>query len=98
MCQRRSFHRVMEELKESRLLPQEESKTYTLLQFRETLTTMNQERLHALEKLQKYRAVILSVVPYIFFFLHCKNSTTALNLAVFMKQFKVQGFNSSYQT
>lgn len=74
----------MEELKESHLLPQEESKTYTLLEFREILTTLNQERLHILEKLQKYRAVILSVVPYFFYIVKMffTNSTMPLNLAV----------------
>lgn len=84
MCQQCCFNRVVEELKESHLLPQEESKTYTLLEFKKILTIMNQERLHILEKLQKYRAVILSVVPYIFYIVKMlfTNSTMALNFAV----------------
>lgn len=45
------------------MLPREESRTYTLLEFKNVLITMNQERLQILEKLLEYRAVILNAVP-----------------------------------
>ncbi|XP_071386131.1 dynein heavy chain domain-containing protein 1 [Centroberyx affinis] len=54
--------RVIEELKGAHWLPQDESKTYTLLEFKNVLTTKNQECLGIFEKLLQYRTVILNVV------------------------------------
>ncbi|KAM9363159.1 dynein heavy chain domain-containing protein 1 [Symphorus nematophorus] len=53
---------MIEELKGTHRVPQEESKTYTLLEFKNVLTTMNQECLQVLEKLSQYRAGILNAV------------------------------------
>lgn len=49
-------------MKQTRWLPQEESNTYTLLEFKNVLITMTQERLQILKKLPQYRAVILDMV------------------------------------
>nr|XP_046228919.1 dynein heavy chain domain-containing protein 1 [Scatophagus argus] len=56
------FTRLTEELKGTHWLPQEESRTYTLLEFKNVLIAMNQECLQILKKLSKYRAVILNEV------------------------------------
>ncbi len=61
------FYRIIEELKGTHQLPQEEFKTYTLLEFKNVLLTMNQECLQILEKLSQHRAVILNTVPQFFF-------------------------------
>nr|XP_043885125.1 dynein heavy chain domain-containing protein 1 [Solea senegalensis] len=65
---RRSLHvftRLIEDLKETHWLPQEEAQTYTLVEFKNALTTKSQECLHILEKLSKYRTVILNGVKQI---------------------------------
>ncbi|KAL7403667.1 hypothetical protein ABVT39_003475 [Epinephelus coioides] len=54
--------RIIEELKGTHWLPQEESKTFTLLEFKNGLITMNQKCLQILEKLSQCRAGILNVV------------------------------------
>ncbi|XP_070834922.1 dynein heavy chain domain-containing protein 1 [Chaetodon trifascialis] len=54
--------RMIEELKGTRRLPQDESRTYTLLEFKNALITMSQERLQMLAKLAHNRAVILDLV------------------------------------
>ncbi|XP_040891858.1 dynein heavy chain domain-containing protein 1 [Toxotes jaculatrix] len=54
--------RLIEDLKETHWLPQEDSKTYTLLEFKNVLITKNQQCLQILEKLSQYRAVILNAV------------------------------------
>ncbi|XP_076585176.1 dynein heavy chain domain-containing protein 1 [Chaetodon auriga] len=54
--------RIIEELKGTHRLPQEESRTYTWLEFKNALTTMGQERLQILEKLSHNRTVILNLV------------------------------------
>ncbi|XP_044043043.1 dynein heavy chain domain-containing protein 1 isoform X2 [Siniperca chuatsi] len=56
------FSRIFEELKGTHQLPQEESNTYTLLEFKNVLTTMNQECLQIFEKLSQFRSVILNAV------------------------------------
>ncbi|XP_071359544.1 dynein heavy chain domain-containing protein 1 isoform X2 [Trachinotus anak] len=56
------FTRLIEDVKETHRLPQEDSQTFTLLEFKNALTTKNQECLQILEKLSQYRAVILTVV------------------------------------
>ncbi|XP_026158699.1 dynein heavy chain domain-containing protein 1 isoform X2 [Mastacembelus armatus] len=56
------FTRLIEELKETHQLPQRESKTYTLLEFKNVLITKYQDRLQILEKLSQYRTVILNMV------------------------------------
>ncbi|XP_074546665.1 dynein heavy chain domain-containing protein 1 [Halichoeres trimaculatus] len=56
------FTRVIEELKKTHLLPQTESETYTLLEFKYVLKTKNQERLELLKKLSQYRSFILNKV------------------------------------
>ncbi|XP_037619572.1 dynein heavy chain domain-containing protein 1 isoform X1 [Sebastes umbrosus] len=56
------FTRIIDELKGIHRLPQEESKTFTLLEFKNVLITMNQECVQILKKLSQYRAVILNVV------------------------------------
>ncbi|XP_045902961.1 dynein heavy chain domain-containing protein 1 isoform X2 [Micropterus dolomieu] len=56
------FTRIIEELKGTHHLPQEESNTYTLQEFKNLLITMNQECLQILEKLSQYHSVILNAV------------------------------------
>ncbi|XP_031144859.1 dynein heavy chain domain-containing protein 1 [Sander lucioperca] len=56
------FNRIIEELKGTHQLPQDESQTYTLLEFKNVLITKNQDCLHILEKLSQYRAGILNAV------------------------------------
>ncbi|XP_034543495.1 dynein heavy chain domain-containing protein 1 [Notolabrus celidotus] len=56
------FTRVIEEVKGTHLLPQEESETYTLKELKRLLKTKNQERLELLEKLSQYRFFILNKV------------------------------------
>ncbi|XP_067441454.1 dynein heavy chain domain-containing protein 1 isoform X1 [Thunnus thynnus] len=56
------FSRAIEELKRTRWLPQDESRTYTLLEFKNVLITNNQECLQILGKLSQYRTVILNAV------------------------------------
>ncbi|XP_069545473.1 dynein heavy chain domain-containing protein 1 [Brachyistius frenatus] len=55
------FTRVIEELKETHWMPLD-SKTYTLLEFKNLLITKNQECLQILEKLSQYHTVILNTV------------------------------------
>jgi len=45
-------------------MPLDDSKTYTLLEFKIELINKNQECLLTLEKLSQYHAVILNVVPF----------------------------------
>ncbi|XP_042341799.1 dynein heavy chain domain-containing protein 1 [Plectropomus leopardus] len=56
------FTGIIEKLKVTHRLPQEESKTFTLLEFKNELMTMNQEFLKILEKLSRIRASILNAV------------------------------------
>ncbi|XP_035515196.1 dynein heavy chain domain-containing protein 1-like [Morone saxatilis] len=56
------FTRIIEELKGTHRLPQEEAETYTLQEFKNVLITMNQEYLQILKKLSQYRAAILNGV------------------------------------
>ncbi|XP_032390213.1 dynein heavy chain domain-containing protein 1 [Etheostoma spectabile] len=56
------FNGIIEELKGTHQLPQEESQTYTLLEFKNVLITKNQNCLHILEKLSQYRTGILNAV------------------------------------
>lgn len=56
------IYRVTEELKETHLLPLDESKTYTLLEFKDVLITKRQDCLQMLKKLSQYRTVLLNVV------------------------------------
>ncbi|KAM3865290.1 LOW QUALITY PROTEIN: dynein heavy chain domain-containing protein 1-like [Diretmus argenteus] len=56
------FTRVIEEVKGIHWLPQDDSKTYTLLEFKNTLITKTQECLGIFEKLLHYRKVILNAV------------------------------------
>lgn len=60
------LHRVIEDLKETHLLPLEESKTYTLPEFKNALIIKRQECLKMLKKLSQYRTVILNVVLHYF--------------------------------
>ncbi|XP_067352664.1 dynein heavy chain domain-containing protein 1-like isoform X2 [Channa argus] len=54
--------RVIEDLKQTHYLPLEVTKSYTLLEFKNTMTTKRQEFLKTLEKLSQYRTVILNTV------------------------------------
>ncbi|XP_040002556.1 dynein heavy chain domain-containing protein 1 isoform X2 [Xiphias gladius] len=54
--------RLIEDLKEKHWLPQEDSQTYKLLEFKNVLIAKNQECLQILEKLSQYRTVILNAV------------------------------------
>ncbi|XP_056223855.1 dynein heavy chain domain-containing protein 1 [Seriola aureovittata] len=56
------FSRLIEDMKETHQLPQEDCQTYTLLEFKNILITKNQECQQNLEKLSQYRAVILNAV------------------------------------
>ncbi|XP_034083294.1 dynein heavy chain domain-containing protein 1-like, partial [Gymnodraco acuticeps] len=56
------FNRTIEEVKGTHWLPQEENTSFTLLEFKDVLMTMNQECLQILEKLSQYRAAILNKV------------------------------------
>ncbi|XP_067102810.1 dynein heavy chain domain-containing protein 1 [Osmerus mordax] len=56
------FCRLIEELKGVHWLPQDDSKTYTLLDFQNTLLKKNQECRVLLEKFLQYRALILNTV------------------------------------
>ncbi|XP_018537954.1 dynein heavy chain domain-containing protein 1 [Lates calcarifer] len=56
------FTRLIEDLKETHWLPQEDSQTYTLLEFKNVLITKNQECLEILGKFSQFRSVILNVV------------------------------------
>ncbi|KAM9769930.1 dynein heavy chain domain-containing protein 1 [Menidia menidia] len=56
------FTGVIEELKGKHWIPLEDSKTYTLLEFKAELTNRNQECLLTLEKLSQYHTVILNAV------------------------------------
>ncbi|XP_029980645.1 dynein heavy chain domain-containing protein 1 [Sphaeramia orbicularis] len=56
------FISVIEELKGTHWLPQEESKTYTLLEFKDILQAKKQECQHLLEKLSQCRTVVLHMV------------------------------------
>ncbi|KAK1886371.1 Dynein heavy chain domain containing protein 1 [Dissostichus eleginoides] len=56
------FNRTIEEVKGTHWLPQEENTSFTLLEFKDVLMTMNQECLQILEKLSQYRAAILKKV------------------------------------
>ncbi|XP_072240771.1 dynein heavy chain domain-containing protein 1 [Leuresthes tenuis] len=56
------FTRVIEELKGKHRMPLDDSKTYTLLEFKMELKNKNQECLLTLEKLSQYHAVILNAV------------------------------------
>ncbi|XP_070683759.1 dynein heavy chain domain-containing protein 1 [Pempheris klunzingeri] len=56
------FTRIIEELNGAHWLPQEGSKTYTLLEFKNVLITMNQECVEILERLSHCRAAILNRV------------------------------------
>lgn len=62
MSSQRCFTRVREELRESHLLPQEEAQMLTLLELTTVLSSLNQRRLHILEKLHQCRAVIFTLV------------------------------------
>lgn len=68
------FYRAIEELRMTLLLPQEECRSYTLLEFKKAQTTMNQERRHILERLSHCRGVILNKVP------HLSSAATSLNV------------------
>ncbi|XP_054635114.1 dynein heavy chain domain-containing protein 1-like isoform X3 [Dunckerocampus dactyliophorus] len=52
--------KTLEELKATHLLPLEESKTYTLLEFQKVLLTSMQDVLHSLRRLSQCRVAILS--------------------------------------
>lgn len=56
------IYRIIEELRTTLLLPQEEYRGYTLLEFKEELITMNYGRRHILETLAQCRGVILNKV------------------------------------
>ncbi|XP_036951826.1 dynein heavy chain domain-containing protein 1-like isoform X4 [Acanthopagrus latus] len=56
------FSRIIEELKGTHRLLQDASRSYTLLEFKDVLINMNQERLKILEELSQCRAVILNAV------------------------------------
>ncbi|KAM4583530.1 dynein heavy chain domain-containing protein 1 [Odontesthes bonariensis] len=56
------FTRLIEELKEKHRMPLDDSKTYTLLEFKTELINKNQEFFLTLEKLSQYHAVILNTV------------------------------------
>lgn len=64
----RNFHsdgvvyRIIEELRTTLLLPQEQYRSYTLLEFKEALITMNHGRRQILETLAQCRGVILNQV------------------------------------
>lgn len=57
------IHRLMSDLKETHLLPLEESRTYTLSEFKNILMIKREEFLKTLEKLSWDHAVVLNVVP-----------------------------------
>lgn len=57
------FYRTIE-LKTTLLLPQEECRSYTLLEFKNAQITMNQERSHILEMFSRCWGVILDKVPH----------------------------------
>ncbi|XP_041640066.1 dynein heavy chain domain-containing protein 1 [Cheilinus undulatus] len=54
------FKRVIEELKETHLLHQEETKTYRLLDFQHALKAMHEDGLETLKKLSQCRSFILN--------------------------------------
>ncbi|KAF7656222.1 hypothetical protein LDENG_00044710 [Lucifuga dentata] len=56
------FNRAIEEVKETRWLPQDESQTYTLLEFNSELTAINQECLQTLIRLFQHHSLILNTV------------------------------------
>ncbi|XP_029900968.1 dynein heavy chain domain-containing protein 1 [Myripristis murdjan] len=56
------FTRLIEELKGMHWLPQDESRTYTLLEFKSVLKSNNQECVRIFEKLIQYRTAILNEV------------------------------------
>ncbi|XP_037328902.2 dynein heavy chain domain-containing protein 1-like [Pungitius pungitius] len=56
------FTRVIEEFRETSRLPQDESHTFTLLEFTDLLRTTKQELLEALEKFSRHRAATLNTV------------------------------------
>ncbi|KAM7009685.1 LOW QUALITY PROTEIN: dynein heavy chain domain-containing protein 1 [Tautogolabrus adspersus] len=56
------FNRMIEEVKGKHLLPQEETKTYTLQEFKHVLKDMNQEGFEILKQLSQYRSSILKKV------------------------------------
>ncbi|KAL0973177.1 hypothetical protein UPYG_G00199950 [Umbra pygmaea] len=57
-----NFSSLIEEFKGVHWLPQDECKTYTLLDFQNTLMNMNQESRGLLERILQYRAFILNTV------------------------------------
>lgn len=59
------FCRIIEELRLTLLLPPDECRSYTLLEFKNALLTINQERRHILLKLSQCRGVILTKVPHL---------------------------------
>ncbi|XP_065818747.1 dynein heavy chain domain-containing protein 1-like [Labrus bergylta] len=56
------FNRIIEDVKGKHLLPQEEIKTYTMLEFKHVLKDMNQEGFEILKQLSKFRFSILNKV------------------------------------
>ncbi|XP_008294462.1 dynein heavy chain domain-containing protein 1 [Stegastes partitus] len=56
------FTRLIEEVKGTHRMPLDDSRTYTLLQFKDVLITNNQECLQVLQKLSQCRTVILNAV------------------------------------
>ncbi|XP_069387019.1 dynein heavy chain domain-containing protein 1 isoform X2 [Paralichthys olivaceus] len=56
------FAKLMEDLNETHWLPQEESHTYTVMEFKNVLMTRNQECLHILQTLSQCRSAILNAV------------------------------------
>nr|XP_020441880.1 dynein heavy chain domain-containing protein 1-like [Monopterus albus] len=69
-CALHRLTRLIEDVKETHQLPQEESKIYTLLEFKNALITKNQECLQILRKLSQLRTVILNVVKEISYKAH----------------------------
>ncbi|XP_060923144.1 dynein heavy chain domain-containing protein 1 [Limanda limanda] len=62
---RSSLHLIAgltEALNEAHWLPHDESQTYTLMEFKNVLTTRSQEGLHVLETLSQHRTAILNAV------------------------------------
>lgn len=57
-----SFYRVTEELKETHMMYLDDSKTYTLLEFKNVLIHKNEECLLKLTTLSQYHADILNAV------------------------------------
>lgn len=61
------FCRLIEELKEVRWLPQDESQAYTLQEFHSALVRRNKESRALLEKFLQFRSFILNMVLHFSF-------------------------------